>query len=92
MWVGARDRGAVQIGFRVYGSTRRVSYDYSVWCYDHGRSSSKARTGVTTSVRPGGWRWVTVWSRTRRPLCDVDVSTFLDDYRFGTVRTRVRVR
>ncbi len=92
LWVGARDVAQVQIGFKVYGSTKRVQYDYSVWCYDRGNSSSKARTGVTRSVTPGGWRWVTVWSRASKAVCDVDVSTNLDDYRYGTVRPRVRVR
>lgn len=92
MWVGARDVADVQIGFKVYGSTKRVEYDYSVWCYNNGNSSSKSRTGLTRSITPGGWRWVTVWSRTSRAVCDVDVSTNLDNYGYGTVRTRVRVR
>jgi hypothetical protein len=92
MWVGARDVADVQVGFKVYGSTRRVEYDYSVWCYDNGNSSSKSRTGLTRSVAPGGWRWVTVWSRASKAVCDVDVSTNLDNYGYGTVRTRVRVR
>jgi len=92
MWVGARDVADVQIGFKVYGSTKRVEYDYSVWCYNNGNSSSKSRSGLTRSITPGGWRWVTVWSRTSRAVCDVDVSTNLDNYGYGTVRTRVRVR
>lgn len=92
MWMGARDVADVQIGFKVYGSTKRVEYDYSVWCYNNGNSSSKSRTGLTRSITPGGWRWVTVWSRTSRAVCDVDVSTNLDNYGYGTVRTRVRVR
>lgn len=92
MWMGARDVADVQIGFKVYGSTKRVEYDYSVWCYNNGNSSSKSRTGLTRSITPGGWRWVTVWSRTSRAVCDFDVSTNLDNYGYGTVRTRVRVR
>jgi len=92
MWVGARDVADVQIGFKVYGSTKRVEYDYSVWCYNNGNSSSKSRTGLTRSITPGGWRWVTVWSRTSRAVCDVDVSTNLDNYGYGTVKSRVRVR
>ena len=92
MWVGARDVADVQIGFKVYGSSRRVEYDYSV-CATTTESRRASRVPAYEVGRP---RWMAlghrVVARFQGVGADVDVSTNLDNYRYGTVKTRVRVR
>ncbi len=92
LYVGGRDVSEIQIGFKVYKRARTVAYDYSVYCWHNGNAPSKSRTGLSESVEPGGWHWVTVWARATKNVCDTEVSTVLGNYGSATVKTRVRVR
>lgn len=85
-----RDVAEIQIGFKTYGRTRTVEYSYDVACWNNGDYASKYRSDLTRSVEPGAYRWVTVWSRTRRDVCDVGVTAYMSNS--STLRTKIRVR
>ncbi|CAN5903958.1 hypothetical protein BH23ACT10_BH23ACT10_17250 [soil metagenome] len=91
-WAGARNVSQVQVGFKVSGSARKIDYAYEVTCWHDGERSTKRRVGLSKPVEPGGFRWVTVWSRTKSNMCDVQVETGLADLGAATVLTRARVR
>ncbi len=91
-WANSRAVAEVQLGFKVYGSTKRIDYAYEITCWHNGNKSGKSRPGLTRTVKPGAYRWVTVWSRSQKNMCDVQVETALASLGSSTVRTKVRVR
>lgn len=91
-WAGARDVSEVQVGFKVPGSARKVDYAYEITCWHDGAKSTKRRVGLSKSVTPGAYRWVTVWSRTKQNMCDVQIETGLANLGAATVLTKARVR
>ena len=92
-WVGVdgqrRDVSEIQIGFRTYGQTRTVEYDYYITCWNNNDYASKSRAGKR-QVDPGAWRWMTVWSRSQRDVCTVHMWADMSNY--STLRTKVRAR